>query len=452
MTHHRRALEVLADAALAGPWDVASIHARFERCVRAEGEAQRRFLRHAARRLAVTFPEAPTDRAALIGRLRALRERAVSRDPSAGGALRSFHVTRVLLPARVMRPAPFAAPPLLDAADVASHLELRLDALDWLADVRGMNPKARDARLHHYVCRLVPKRSGGARLLEAPKPTLAIAQRRLLDRVLCAFPVHEAAKGFVPGRDLLDHVGAHVGKRVVVRMDLTDFFAQVGFARVRGLFAVGGYPREVAGLLAGLATTSTPRRALRALRGPEHRALRERLAASHLPQGAPSSPMLANLVAFGLDRRLAGLARALGGVYTRYADDLAFSGDASFERRVDALLPRVGAIALEEGLTPNHRKTRVMRAGGRQELCGVIVNRKLSVRRAERERLEAILVDCARRGPEAANREGHADFRAHLDGRVGWIERLDPRRGASLRARFDAISWDRGATPPAAPT
>jgi len=128
-------------------------------------------------------------------------------------------------------------------------------------------------------------------------------------------------------------------------------------------------------------------------------------------------------------------------VYTRYADDVGFSGDVEFERGVERFAAHVAAIALEEGFAVNHHKTRIMRRGVRQQLAGVVVNEKLNLRRRELELLEAILTNCVRFGPESQNRAGVPDFRAHLEGRIGFVEMIHGERGRELRNMFDAIVW-----------
>ena len=111
------------------------------------------------------------------------------------------------------------------------------------------------------------------------------------------------------------------------------------------------------------------------------------------------------------------LAESAGAVYTRYADDLAFSGDADFDRRAERFSVHAAAVLAEEGFSVHHRKTRIMRQGVRQYLAGIVTNERVNVVRADYDRLKAILTNCARRGPESQNREGHEDFRAH---RVAW--------------------------------
>jgi retron-type reverse transcriptase len=161
----------------------------------------------------------------------------------------------------------------------------------------------------------------------------------------------------------------------------------------------------------------------------------------HLPQGAPSSPALANICAWRIDRRLARLAEAAGAAYTRYADDLAFSGDDRFESSVERFSLHVAAILLEEGFRANHRKTRIMRRGVRQYLTGMVANDRVNVVRPDFDRLKATLNNCVRRGPQNENRNGHTDFRAHLLGRVGFVESINPEKGNRLRRIFEQIQW-----------
>jgi hypothetical protein len=161
----------------------------------------------------------------------------------------------------------------------------------------------------------------------------------------------------------------------------------------------------------------------------------------HLPQGAPSSPALANLCFYRTDCRLSGLAKGAGAIYTRYADDLAFSGDDDFGRSVDRFAARVAAIVMEEGFHVNYRKTRVMRQGVRQHLAGLVTNRRVNVMRADFDRLKATLTNCARHGAVSQNREGHAEFRAHLEGRVSFVEMINPAKGARLRRIFGEVRW-----------
>jgi hypothetical protein len=151
---------------------------------------------------------------------------------------------------------------------------------------------------------------------------------------------------------------------------------------------------------------------------------------------------LANLCTHRLDRRLAGLARALGACYTRYADDLAFSGGAALERGARRFQVLVGRIALEEGFEVHMRKTRFMRQAVRQQLAGVVLNAHPNIARAEYDRLKAILYNCRCHGPHSQNRDGRADLRAHLAGRIAYVAMINPARGLRLRTSFEQIQWE----------
>jgi len=285
------------------------------------------------------------------------------------------------------------------------------------------------------------------RLLESPKSRLKVLQRRVMRGILDLVPPHEAAHGFRAGCSIRSFALPHVGRRLVLRMDLKDFFPRIHRARVEAIFLTTGYPEAVSRLLAGLCTNTAPTdlwdyapEAIQGRRGWPSQSLYGR---PHVPQGAPTSPALANLCAFGPDCRLNALARATGTVYTRYADDLAFSGDDEFGRAARRFQVQVGAIAIEEGFMVNTHKTRVMRAGVRQQLAGVVINRHANVARAVFDRLKAILHNCVRHGPAGQNCERHEDFRAHLAGRIAHVAMLNPGRGNKLQTVFERISWTR---------
>lgn len=325
-------------------------------------------------------------------------------------------------------------PAIETVGDLAKWLSVSVPELEWLADRKGLNRRNGSPLLRHYHYRVLEKAGGASRLIEAPKPMLKQAQRRILDEILNRIPPHAAAHGFLPGRSIKTFAAPHVGRRVVLRLDLRDFFPSIPAARIEALFRTVGCPDSVSQLLAGLCTTSAPHELCK----PGLEIYRHR----HLPQGAPTSPALANLCAYRADCRLAGLATAAGARYTRYADDLAFSGGEDFERRVSRFSAHAAAILLEEGFHVHHRKTRVMRQGVRQHLAGLVTNAKLNVCRTDFDLLKATLTNCVRHGPQDQNRAGHADFRAHLEGRIGFVAMINPARGARLRVIFDQIRWN----------
>jgi len=319
-------------------------------------------------------------------------------------------------------------PVLSTPGDLAEALGLSVSKLRWLAF------HAEAATRVHYVTFTVPKKSGGTRTLKAPHRLLAATQRWILDRIVSVLPVEPEAHGFVNGRSILTNARAHVGRSVVVNMDLEDFFPSVGFRRVRGVFRRAGYSPSVATIL-GLLCTECPRREV------VYEGITYQVATGPrgLPQGASTSPALSNQVARRLDRRLAGLAFQIGTIYTRYADDLTFSGDQALQARVGYLMTRVRHLALAEGFVVNDSKTRVLRRNTAQVVTGLVVNDRPGVARDEIRRLRAILHRAKTEGIDAQNRQAHPNFRAWLRGKIAYVAMSRPDVGGRLLAEWEAL-------------
>jgi hypothetical protein len=355
-----------------------------------------------------------------------------------------LRVTEWLGEPQQMQPAAAAGdwgiPAIATLGTLAEFLGVAAGELEWFADLKGLTARvAADGPLRHYCYRVLAKKSGSVRLIEAPKGRLKQMQRRILAEILEQVPAHDAVHGFVKGRSIQTFAAPHVGRQVVLRLDLRDFFPSFRAARVAAFFRTAGYPERVAERLTGVCTNAAP---LNVWAGREVEwEIRQMYRRAHLPQGAPTSPALANAMAYRLDCRLSGLARAAGAAYTRYADDLAFSGDAEFARGVERFALHAMAVAMEEGFDVNARKTRVERQGVRQRLAGLVVNARVNVARDEFDRLKAVLTNCVRHGAESQNREAHPAFREHLRGRVGFVESVNAARGVKLRMIFEKIVW-----------
>jgi RNA-directed DNA polymerase len=217
----------------------------------------------------------------------------------------------------------------------------------------------------------IPKRSGGKRRILAPVPELKALQRRILRRLLARLRVHPAATGFERGKSIVTNARVHVGQAVVMRFDIRDFFPSTTAKRLKHYFRRIGYNRPAAKLLIRLCTHE-----------------------GGLPQGAPTSPRLSNLVNYRLDARLAGMARRLGGTYTRYADDITVSfsdDDAAASNRQHAMQRFLRQVVQENGYQLHRRKKRsVRRRHHRQLVTGLVVNERVNLPREVRRRLRAI--------------------------------------------------------------
>jgi hypothetical protein len=365
--------------------------------------------------------------------------------PAAPGETPLGGVELFISPPAQTKPARWLVPPLPTSAALADWLGFTPGRLAWFADVQGRAARAVGSRLRHYRFRWVQKRGNRWRLLEIPKDGLKAIQTRILRDILDPIPPHVAAHAYRTGRSVATYAEPHTGQTIVLRFDLCDYFPSVPASRVNSLFRAIGYPPIVARSLTGLCTHRLPADEWYArpedLRTGPRGSAWERYRVPHLPQGAPTSPALANLCSFRLDVRFTALAASLGANYTRYADDLAFSGDKRLARSARRFQVVVGRIAAEEGFDLHYRKSRFMRRGVRQQLAGVVVNDRLNIRRTEYDKLKAVLTNAARHGPAEENRDGHSDFRAYLLGRIGYVASLNPIRGAKLRRLFDAIIW-----------
>jgi hypothetical protein len=439
-------VSILARAFLAGSPTVEGIVARSNAVL----GKQYRWLRPLAKRYIKTVQGKPRPRQRQVARF-------ISQDPQFrriwARYKRGLSIANWLTGPQQMQPVLAARtwpiPQIETVKALADWLEVTVEKLSWLADLKGLAYKTTEPCLRHYHYRILAKSSGNIRLIESPKPELKCLQRKILAEILEKIPSHPAVHGFLKARSIKTFTLPHTGKRVVLRMDVQDFFPSFTGARIQSFFRTAGYPEPVADLLGGLCTTVTPRDIWkRSAFGEDPLHLWESRTEPcafyfqrHLPQGAPTSPALANHCSFRLDCRLAGLAAAAGAAYTRYADDLAFSGNDEFASRVERFAAHVASIAAEEGFSIHHRKTRIMRSGVLQHLAGLTVNQHVNIRRADFDRLKATLTNCVRSGPESQNRYGHSQFRSHLDGKVGYVEMINPARGKRLRAIFEQIRW-----------
>ncbi len=313
-------------------------------------------------------------------------------------------------------------PPLDSPQQLAEALGLTVARLRWLA-------YHRDAATHlHYRRFTIPKRGGGERAIWAPMPQLKAAQHWILHNIAEKLPVHGAAHGFLPGRSTLSNAVVHTGARIVLKLDVKDFFPTVTLARVKGIFRKAGYREQVATLLALLCTES-PREVVEL----EGKTYYLSLGPRCLPQGAPTSPALTNTLCLRLDRRLSGLATKVGWRYTRYADDMNFSLPIRHEDapKTGALMGLVKRIVEAEGFRLHPDKTRVHRGGGRQQVTGLVVNGdgKPRVPRALRRELRAAVHNLHQGRPL---KEGETVER--LAGYAAYVYMTDAALGAKLLA------------------
>ena len=292
----------------------------------------------------------------------------------------------------------------------------------------------------------VPKKTGGQRTISAPNSGLKVVQRRLVDLLADVYTPRNGVHAFVKGRSILTNAEQHVGRRYVLNIDLSNFFDSINFGRVRGIFKARPYlaTNEVATVLAQICC---------------HR--------GKLPQGAPTSPVISNMICASLDSGLREFARKNKCTYTRYCDDITFSTNLSRfpeqvalregegEVRIIALGSQLIEIIHQNGFEINHKKTRLLTRSDRQEVTGLVVNEFPNVPRKYLRNLRAALHAWERYGLEAfqevyavkyyaGDSEGKVpDVQRVIQSRiqyVGSIRGFGDNLYATLRDRFNALS------------
>jgi retron-type reverse transcriptase len=274
-----------------------------------------------------------------------------------------------------------------------------------------------DSRYRTYS---IPKRSGGTRTITAPEDGLKHLQRMLLEGAFDPVSLHDAAHGFRRGRSILTNANAHVGRELVVNVDIKGFFpSTLHEAVLSACFKVdeGAISAPAALLLADICCFD-----------------------GALPTGAPTSPAIGNIVLRRADRAIATVAARYGISYTRYADDLTFSGDGSTKR----ILPFVRKVLSDCGYELDDKKTQLYRKGRQQLVTNLVVNDRANLRRSDRRRLRAA-IDHRCRGAEVTWRGRPIDD-SELAGRLALLAMIDRERADEHRTRLkaEAAAWGAG--------
>ncbi|MCH2045720.1 MAG: RNA-directed DNA polymerase [Saprospiraceae bacterium] len=313
-----------------------------------------------------------------------------------------------------------------EAIDLANAMEIDLGELRFLAYHRTT------ARTSHYKRFYIPKKSGGKRLISAPMPRLKKAQYWILHNILYKMDIHEAAHGFVPKRSIISNAQGHLGSAVVINVDMKDFFPSVTFRRVKGLFKGLGYSQQIATVLALLCTEANTDEI--ELDGELFFVSKgERF----LPQGAPTSPALTNILCRKLDKRFKGMVDKLGWKYTRYADDLTFSSHST--KDVSRVLWQTKKLIEDEGFVLHPDKVHVMRKGSRQEVTGIVVNEKLSVSRKKLKQFRTVLHKIEQTGTTKGLCWGNGHLLQTIKGYANYVNMVNPTKGAVLLERVQGI-------------
>ena len=249
-------------------------------------------------------------------------------------------------------------PPIVSRGDLSLFLGISPQKIFSVCDDRIK------AKIHYRKFEL-KKRNGSKREIYAPRTYLKVVQWWILDNILNRNKISKNVFGFVPKRNIVQNAEFHYGARHILNVDIKDFFPSIDFFQVLNVFLEMGYSKDVSDMLAEICCLNY-----------------------HIPQGAPSSPAIGNLVLRDMDKKLTELSKAVGIKYSRYADDLTFSSKKWIDKE---FLSKVSGIVVAEGFKLNRKKTRFSGPQDRLEVTGVVINQKIQPPRRWRKRVRATL-------------------------------------------------------------
>ena len=271
----------------------------------------------------------------------------------------------------------------------------------------------------YYYNFRISKKSGGEREINVPNKALSLCQNFIKDEILNKVNIHSSANGFAFSKSIITNAKEHTNKEMVLNIDLKDFFPSINSKKVFYLFHhLCGYDNDLSYCLTKLVMYK-----------------------GGLPQGACTSPIISNIVSYKLDIRLFGLAKSLGITYTRYADDITFSGDKS--KINDGLLKVVGIIVNECGYTINEKKTRFQSNKTRQEVTGLIVNNtNINVPKKYIKTIRQELYYIKKYGiDEHKNRKSiyNRFYKDHIKGKIMFVYSVNKKAGRELLKKYNEI-------------
>ena len=279
---------------------------------------------------------------------------------------------------------------------------------------------------HQYVCNMayasdrfyrhfsIPKSNGKIRNIDEPLPDLKFVQYWILRNILEKCSVSDYAKAYLKGRTLKHNARFHRAQKVVVTMDIKDFFPSISVKDITKIFENMGYFHDLSCFLAYLCCLNNA-----------------------VPQGAPTSPYLSNLRMIDLDDKISEYTSQRSIRYTRYADDLTFSGDFN----PHFLINDVSKIVYNEGFSINPEKTRIARSSARQEVTGIIVNSHMQISKEKRKQIRQQVYYINKFGLEShleRIEENRANYLNHLLGQINFALFVNPK-DKEMKEYFDIV-------------
>lgn len=290
-------------------------------------------------------------------------------------------------------------------ADLARLLAIPLPEIERIS-------RAPKSSRYRYERRLIGKK---VRTLRVPLGMSRKILEGIKKLILDPMPLPPTMHGWRKRRSPKTYARVHLRHSRLINVDIQDFFPSVDGGRVHDFWIRAGFTDEAAKLLTALTVCD-----------------------NQLPQGSPTSQAIGNHVLVHLDRRLSRLSKLNGLSFSMLGDEFTMSG----RRRVKRLKRLAIRIVEQEGFRVNSAKIQDPDRSQRQEIGGIIVNKKPSLGRDQYKKLRAILHNCVQYGPESQNLERHPNFKAHLRGHIAHLKQVNPKLGSHLLESFNKISWN----------
>lgn len=322
-------------------------------------------------------------------------------------------------------------------------------SLPHLCILSGVNLKnvreiVKSDRIESYKKFKLRKRRGGFRNIQSPKSQLKYLQRWILKYILENVSSHNNCKGFDKASSIRENASVHLNSQALLKMDLLRFFDSINERRIFGVFKSLGYHPNLCVSMAKICTVVPDKYFLSSFKKKENEIKNYLVSKKEgiLAQGSPTSPKLSNLVSINLDKRLTGLANKYGLKYSRYADDLTFSGNFNQLQKIKKIVYR---IIRDEAFFPNYSKTKFVKVGGKYVVTGLNVqNNMISVPQKKKKEIEHHLYHCKNNGVRKHLKIAkikNRNFKDWLYGNICFVFSIEEKTGMEYFKEFNKIEW-----------
>jgi RNA-directed DNA polymerase len=303
-----------------------------------------------------------------------------------------------------------------------------------LNKLRFLSYSRKVSQYSHYIRFKLVKKSGGFRNISAPTKQLKEVQYWILNNILNKIKIDDNVHGFTKNKSIVTNAQNHVNSDVIINIDLENFFPTINYKRVKGMFINLGFSENISTILSLICTEPTIEEVTF-----DNKKYFISNSERYLPQGAPTSPAITNIICRKLDKRINFLAKKFEFNYTRYADDMTFSGNNDALKNIGKILKYSESIINEEGFKINAKKTKILRKNTSQEVTGIVVNKKMNVDKKTLKKFRATLHQIENSGFEGKNWNDSKDLLSSITGYANFVNSINPDKGKIFLEQIKVI-------------